>query len=137
MASLLWLILGSLFALLVLGSWLAMIVYRDMIAPLRRQLLESQAIIERQEKLASLGVLAAGVAHEIRNPLTAIKARLFTQQKLLKSGSAEFEDSTVIGNEINRLEKIVRDGLKFANPADPKLMKLDAAAPLREACDFL
>src|SRR6266850_7097177 len=126
MASLRWLILGALFALLVLGAWLAMIVYRDMIAPLHRQLVESQAIIERQEKLASLGVLAAGVAHEIRNPLTAIKARLFTQQKLLKSGSAESEDAAIIGSEINRLEKIVRDFLLFARPADPHRSQLNS-----------
>jgi signal transduction histidine kinase len=131
------LIFGALFALLVLGFWLSLVVYRDMIAPLRRQLVESQTIIERQEKLASLGVLAAGVAHEIRNPLTAIKARLFTQQKLLSAGTPELEDSVVIGNEINRLEKIVRDVLQFARPADPKLMKVDAATPLREARDLL
>jgi signal transduction histidine kinase len=131
------LIFGALFALLVLGLWLSLVVYRDMIAPLRRQLVESQTIIERQEKLASLGVLAAGVAHEIRNPLTAIKARLFTQQKLLSAGTPELEDSVVIGNEINRLEKIVRDVLQFARPADPKLMKVDAATPLREARDLL
>jgi nitrogen-specific signal transduction histidine kinase/CheY-like chemotaxis protein len=123
--------------LLILGVWLAKVVYGDMITPLYMKLVESQTIIERQEKLASLGVLAAGVAHEIRNPLTAIKARLFTQQKTLKSGSPEFEDARVIGNEINRLERIVKDVLQFARPAEPSLTTISASAPLREVCDFL
>ena len=87
------LVFSSLFLLLILGIWLASVVYRDMINPLRMKLVESHAIIQRQEKLASLGVLAAGVAHEIRNPLTAIKARLFTQQKKLRAGSPELEDA--------------------------------------------
>ena len=131
------LIFSALSLLLILGSGLAVAVYRDMITPLRIKLVESHAIIERQEKLASLGVLAAGVAHEIRNPLTAIKARLFTLQKALKSGSAAHEDSTVIGAEINRLERIVRDVLQFARPADPNLSRLSAEAPLREVHDLL
>jgi signal transduction histidine kinase len=125
-------IFGSLFVLLALAIWLSVIVYREMIGPLRMQLVESQTIIERQEKLASLGVLAAGVAHEIRNPLTAIKARLFTQQKLLKPESPELEDAVVIGREINRLERIVKDVLEFARPADPTFATVPAATALRE-----
>ena len=132
-----WLIFGFLFLLLVLGAWLAGVVYREMINPLRLKLVESHAIIERQEKLASLGVLAAGVAHEIRNPLTAIKARLFTQQKALKAGSPELEDASVIGDEINRLERIVKEVLQFARPAEPKLTRLRANKALHDVRDLM
>src|SRR6185503_10818137 len=106
--------------LLLFGAGLASVTYRDLIAPLRVKLVESHALLERQEKLASLGVLAAGLAHEIRNPLTAIKARLFTQQKVLRPESRELQDSVVIGNEIDRLEHIVKAVLLFARPAEPK-----------------
>jgi signal transduction histidine kinase len=130
------LIFSSLFLLLILGAWLAGVVYREMINPLRLKLVESHAIIERQEKLASLGVLAAGVAHEIRNPLTAIKARLFTQQKALRPASPEFQDAQVIGGEIDRLERIVRSVLEFARPAEPRLERLSAAKVLAEIGDL-
>ena len=92
-------------------------IYRDTIAPLRLKLIETHEIAERREKLASLGILAAGVAHEIRNPLTAIKARLFTQKKALTSGTPAYTDGEFIAQEISRLERIVRDFLSFARPA--------------------
>lgn len=123
---------GAVLLLLALALALALVVYRDLIAPLRLKLAETQALIARQEKLASLGVLAAGVAHEIRNPLTAIKARLFTQQKTLKPGSPEHDDAVVIGSEIDRLEHIVKSVLQFARPEEPQFTLLPAAQPLRE-----
>lgn len=131
------LIFGSLFLLIASLAWMLVTVFQEMIAPLQRKLVESTAIIERQEKLASLGVLAAGVAHEIRNPLTAIKARLFTQRKALAKDSPEYDDSIVISNEINRLEQIVKDVLQFARPSEPKLVPMTANAVLRQVCDLM
>lgn len=109
---------------LILGFTATSLIYRIKIAPLRAQLVESRAMIERQEKLASLGTLAAGVAHEIRNPLTAINVRLHSLKRTLVQGSSEHEDATVIDGEIQRLDRIVRDVLHFARPAEPRLVTI-------------
>ncbi|MCW5553422.1 MAG: hypothetical protein KIS67_14830 [Verrucomicrobiae bacterium] len=137
MVRLQWLLWLSLFLLVALGASLAVLVYRGMIAPLRSQLIVSRALLERQEKLSSLGVLAAGVAHEIRNPLTALKVRLHGLKKALPQDPSLHEDVEVIGTEINRLEKIVRDFLQFARPSDPELSPLPVAPLLREVHDLL
>lgn len=126
--------LGLLFGL---AAALVVLAYRGMIAPLRRRLSESEAIILRQEKLASLGVLAAGVAHEIRNPLTAIKLRLFSFKKALPPELAGHEDARVIGEEINRLDRIVKDFLQFARPSEPALARTSALRILEDVVSLL
>jgi len=123
--------------LLLLIAALAVLVYRGTIAPLRHRLTESHATILRQEKLASLGELAAGVAHEIRNPLTAIKFRLYSLKKSLPAGMAGNEDAIVIGDEISRLERIVKDFLLFARPSEPELITVPAQRILQEVYDLL
>jgi signal transduction histidine kinase len=114
------LILISVGLLFLFGVVLSVVVYQDLIAPLRVKLVESQEMAERSEKLASLGLLAAGVAHEIRTPLTSIKAALYIQKKKFQNGSAEYENVEVVEREIRRLERIVNNFIRFARPAEPE-----------------
>src|SRR5260221_9819791 len=136
---LLWLqrlVLAALLLLLAFGSWVMLVAYRRVVSPLRRRLTESDTIIERGQKMAHFGELAAGVAHEIRNPLTAIRARLFTLQKTLVSGTPPHEDALVIRNEIERLNRIVTDFLQLARPAEPRLVPVTGETLLHEVRDL-
>lgn len=127
-----WSVLASLALLFLFALALAGVVYRDMIAPLRLKLVQSQSLVAHHEKLASLGMLAAGVAHEIRNPLTAVKAALYIQQKRFQPGSPERADIEVVEREILRLERIVNDFLRFARPTPPEFGEVAADQVLLE-----
>lgn len=130
-------LMASYAAMLLLVVVIVRTVRREMIDPLASQLVESHEVIARQEKLASLGLLGAGVAHEVRNPLVAIKARLFSQKKKLAWGSPEFADAEFINDEINRLEQIVRNFLQFARPPEPCLQPVNAAEFLGQIVELM
>ena len=132
LASLRGILIASVVMLLALVGAMGWVIYRDTIAPLRTKLVRSQTLLEKQEKLATLGTLAAGIAHEIRNPLTSLKARLYTLEKHLQAVPAARKDTDIISAEISRLERIVQDVLSFARPSDPKLETITADTFLRE-----
>ena len=68
------------------------------------------------EKLASVGKLAASVAHEIRNPLTAMKMWLFSIREMAQGNTEMVRRLGIVSEEIAQLEHIVRDFLEFSRP---------------------
>jgi two-component system sensor histidine kinase HydH len=84
-----------------------------------REIKELEERVSRSERLAALGSLAAGVAHEIRNPLSSIKG--FAQFFLKKNppGSADQKYSEVMIQEVERLDRVISSLLDYAKPKEP------------------
>lgn len=89
----------------------AVVVVRDMSAIKK---LEKQ--VQRTERLAAIGRLAAGVAHEIRNPLSSIRGFAYLLGKDHDETSPEREYADVMVREIDRINHVVSDLLNFARP---------------------
>jgi len=98
---------------------------------------KTEAQLIRSEKLAALGQLAAGIAHEIRNPLTSINILIHSLTENLPSGTSHKEDLQVIEEEIHRINEIVDQFLRFAKPAPPLLEKGDVISIFEETLQLL
>src|SRR6266853_2057274 len=83
-------------------------------------LLDAQGQLVRSEKLASIGRLAAGIAHEVGNPLGAIG----TYVEVLRRRGADPEVVTGVTRELERLDRIVRGLLDYARPQEEALARL-------------
>lgn len=110
---------------------------RFVVAPLHMKLIERETIMEQQKKFAHFEKLTAVLAHEIKQPLSAINVWVWTLQKNLVEGTAEFRGAAVIRAELNRVDQIVKDFLKLTQPVDPKLAAMTSEPLLREASDLL
>jgi signal transduction histidine kinase len=89
-------------------------------ARLYEDLKKSKTYIRRADRLASLGTLTAGLAHEIRNPLVAIKT--FTQLLPERLEDEEFRNQflNIASGEVDRISLLINELLDFARPSDPK-----------------
>jgi two-component system sensor histidine kinase PilS (NtrC family) len=76
--------------------------------------------LRQQERMAAIGVMAAGIAHEIRNPLASIRGSFDMLRKGLELGPEEAQLAGIIGREADRLNQTINDFLMFARPSEPR-----------------
>jgi len=93
----------------------------DQIGTVVTRLQQSQRDALRAEQLAAVGQMAAGMAHELRNPLTAMKILIQAATDRGTAAVVEGRDLAVLEDEIARLEQLVQEFLDFARP--PQLEK--------------
>jgi two-component system sensor histidine kinase HydH len=72
--------------------------------------------IKERDRLAAMGEMAAGLAHEIRNPLGSIKAAVQLLQPDAQAGTVEADYLGIIAEEVDRLDRVVRSFLDYARP---------------------
>jgi len=93
--------------------------------------------LEKAERLSSLGQLAAGVAHEIRNPLSSLKgfATYFRQRYGGVPDDVKMADIMI--QEVDRLNRVITELLEFSRPVELKRKTTDAASLVRHAADTI
>jgi len=91
-----------------------------------------QAEIIRMDRMASLGVLASGIAHEIRNPLAGIKAMAQTLQEELETEDTKNEYIERIVRQVNRLDELLKSFFSYARPQRPNPVRSKIPDIVRE-----
>ena len=102
-------------------------------ARLYERIVDVEEQLRQNEKLSALGLLAAEVAHEIRNPLTVMKLLYHSLDLKFPAGDPRAKDTRIIEAKIEHLNKIVEQILDFARTTEPKL----APVNLNELVDEL
>jgi signal transduction histidine kinase len=90
-------------------------------ARLYERIVDVEEQLRQNEKLSALGLLAAEVAHEIRNPLTVMKMLYHSLDLKFPAGDPRTKDARIISEKIDDLNKIVEQILAFARTSEPNL----------------
>jgi two-component system NtrC family sensor kinase len=101
------------------------------------QLRAAEAEAAQREKLAAVGLLASGVAHEINNPLTGVLTFSHLLRQKMPDGSAEAEDMDLVIRETKRCASIIRRLLDFARRKTPEMKFTDLNAMIHDVVRFI
>ncbi len=97
-----------------------------------KALREAQAQVSHQEKMASMGILAAGVAHEIGNPLTSISSIVQVIKRKINDPKLQEYLNTILEN-IDRISRIVRELVDFSRPTGSEFTHVNVNEVVRNA----
>jgi len=105
------------------------------IANRTRELQESQAMLVQQEKQAAFGLLAAGIAHEVGNPLASISSIV---QMLGRKNTDEYvrERLELVDGQLQRIQRTLRELTTFSRPANQQLSSVDVHAAINDALNI-
>ncbi len=96
-----------------------------------------EAELRLKDRMAAVGELSAGIAHEIRNPLAAIAGSVQVLRKSEALSPQEQRLMSIILRESERLNKSIADFLRFVRPQEKRTAEFDIAASLSETLDLL
>lgn len=107
----------------------------ERLAESNRNLRHTQASLRRSERLAALGQLTAGLAHELRNPLGTIKAsaEMLTKEAIKSRPDVMSEMAGYIGSEVDRMSGLVSSFLDFARPLQLRAVTAELRPVIEEA----